>query len=214
MTKVKKKRKKSNRAKHRSIVPWKKAAKVGLTAGVWLWDFLWSMVELMPDPAEGRREYMRRLDGWPEEVRPKRLKQELKRMKDRGWIVEAEKQGKKFIKLTEKGLLEILYRKLKELPQTRGRVWDGTWWMALFDIPEKGRAERDAIRRALCAAGFYRLQKSVYLYPRQIPPGVIAYLNAKELLSYIRFAHVNHLEGTRDAKKYFEIPGRRKAAPD
>ena len=177
---------------------------------MWLWDFLWAMIELMPDPSEDRRDYMRRLDGWPKEVRPKRLKQELKRMKDRGWIQEAEKQGKKFIKLTEKGRLEMIYRKLKELPQSGTRQWDGTWWMALFDIPEQGRAERDMIRRTLCAAGFYRLQKSVYLYPFKIPEELTAYLNEKKLLPYIRFAHVDRLEGTRAARKYFQLPGRHK----
>lgn len=201
---AKKNKSKKKNAKQ-SALPWKKAAKAGLTAGVWLWDFLWAMIEVMPVPGESRGDHMRRLGGWPKEIQLKRLHHELKRAKDRGWIIVAEKQGKKFLKLTEKGVLEILYRKLRRLPKPTKRQWDGTWWMALFDIPEKGRAERDIIRRTLCAAGFYRLQKSVYVYPREIPSELLAYLNAKKLMPYIRFVHVDRMDGSQMIEKHFQV---------
>lgn len=184
---------------------WRKVGKAGLTAGVWLWDFLWSMLELMPDPAEGRREYIRRLDGWPSEIPRWRVREEVKRMKKRGWIIEAEKQGKKFIKLTEKGRLALLYRRLQSLAYEPPKKWGGCWWMAIYDIPEKGRAERRAICRALCTAGFKYLQKSVYVYPRELPKELIDYLADAKLLSYIRFVHVDQMDGARKIEKHFKV---------
>ena len=168
------------------------------------------MIELMPDPAEGRREYFRRLDGWPPGVSRSRVHEEVQRMKKRGWIIEAERQGKKFIKLTEKGRLAILYRKLKQHTHPLKRKWNGTWWMAIYDIPEKGRAERRAICRVLCAAGFRYLQKSVYVYPFELPKELIAYLKEANLLPYIRFVHVDQLDGARKIEKHFKVKKQKK----
>lgn len=129
-------------------------------------------------------------------------------MKKRGWIVEAEKQGKKFIKLTEKGRLALLYRRLQSLSHEPKKRWGGCWWMAIYDIPEKGkgRAERRAICRALCAAGFKYLQKSVYVYPYELPKELAAYLKEAKLLPYIRFVHVDKMDGARKVEKHFHLP--------
>ena len=126
-------------------------------------------------------------------------------MKNRGWIEVAEKQGKKFIQLTEKGRLELLYRKLQAFKNSKEKKWDGGWWMALYDIPEHGRNERHAIRDALHLAGFYLLQKSVYVHPYKIPDELAAYLKDAKLLEFIRFVHVDHMDGAREIEKHFGL---------
>lgn len=183
---------------------WKKIQKAALPLGYWLLDLLSTAIELLPDPLEGPRGHMRRLSGWPREVSCKRIYYELNRMKDRGWIEEAEKQGKKFFKLTKKGRLRAWYRKIEGLAPPSKTQWDRKWTTAFFDIPEHtGRAERDAIRRTLIAAGFYCLQKSVYIYPGKIPDDIIDYFTEAELLPFIRFARIDRIDDDADLKKHF-----------
>ena len=43
--------------------------------------------------------------------------------------------------------------------------WDGKWRVLVFDIKEKRKKTRDALRALLGSAGFVRLQDSVWLYP-------------------------------------------------
>lgn len=192
---------KNDKASHSK---WKKVGKAGLTAGKWLLEFLGLMLEIMPG-LETPRSYGRRLDGWPKEIPRNRIYEEVKRMKNRGWIEEAEKQGQKFIKLTEKGYLELLYQKLHSLSRVKGQKWAGDWWMALYDIPEDARKERHAMRDALHLAGFYYLQKSVYIYPDKIPDDLVVYLKQAGLLPYVRFVHVDHIDGVGEIEKHFNL---------
>src|SRR3989344_2297817 len=47
--------------------------------------------------------------------------------------------------------------------------WDGKWRILIFDVPEKIRGKRDFLRRELIDFGFYPLQKSVWVYPYNLP---------------------------------------------
>ena len=47
----------------------------------------------------------------------------------------------------------------------RPRKWDGKWRVMVFDIPEKKRTARTRVREILTAAGFQRLQDSVWVFP-------------------------------------------------
>jgi len=184
---------------------WKKVKAVILPVSQFLLDKFLELVEILPQPLETPYRYARRLEGWPVEYPRYRVRQELKRMKDRGWIIEAEKNGQKFLKLTEQGKMEALYQKLKRIGTRKQRNWDGKWRLAFFDIPEKGRRERDAIRWTLKSVGFHQLQKSVYIYPHEIPGEVIAYLREANLLSYIRFGRVDKMDDHDDLKKHFRL---------
>ena len=43
--------------------------------------------------------------------------------------------------------------------------WDRKWRMVIFDVPNKYKTARDALRKKLKEMGFYQLQKSVWVYP-------------------------------------------------
>ncbi|MDP3245303.1 MAG: hypothetical protein Q8M83_06665 [bacterium] len=183
---------------------WQKLNKVTITATQYLLDFLSDMGSLLPQPFETPYSHQRRLRGLPT-YPDYRLRQEVNRFKKRGWIEEAEKQGKKFLKLTRKGKLEALHKKLRTIKQSPKNGWDGKWRLAIFDIPEKGRRERDAIRRVLKSVGFFQFQKSAYIYPYEIPGEVIAYLKDSNLIQFIRFARIDKLDDAEDIKKYFKL---------
>jgi len=130
------------------------------------------------------------------------------RLKKQGWVVEAEKGGKKFLQLTKKGKVQTLLYKLQSLQKQKQKRqhWDGRWRIAIFDIPEhKGRAQRHQIRRALCFAGFCYLQKSVYAYPYELPAELVSFLKESGLFSFIRFLRVDKMDDQLDLKKKFKL---------
>lgn len=184
---------------------WRKFKTASATVGQFVLDQLLELGELFPQPFETPYYYKRRLQGWPREIHPCRIKQELKRMQERGWIIEAEKQGKTFLKLTKKGRLQALYKKIQTIDKKQKKLWDGKWRIAIFDIPEKGRRERNVIRRTLKTVGFLQLQKSVYIYPHEIPGEVITYLKTSGLLSFIRFARIDRMDDVKNLKKWFRL---------
>ncbi len=47
----------------------------------------------------------------------------------------------------------------------RPKKWDYLWRLVIFDIPERSRYLRDALRYELIQLGFFMLQESVYVMP-------------------------------------------------
>ncbi len=45
------------------------------------------------------------------------------------------------------------------------KEWDGKWRLVIFDIPTTSNTIRNVFRRKLKELGFFRLQKSIWIYP-------------------------------------------------
>ncbi len=81
-----------------------------------------------------------------------------------------EANGTLYYELTERGQQRLARYRISaegELLQRRTETptWDGRWRLVIFDIPEKKRRLRDAIRDALRGGNFLMLQQSVFIYP-------------------------------------------------
>lgn len=70
-----------------------------------------------------------------------------------------------FLRLTAKGEKQLISLSLALARPKILKRWDGKWRVLIFDIPERRRSARTAIRRQLLASGFLRVQDSVWLYP-------------------------------------------------
>lgn len=92
----------------------------------------------------------------------------INRLERRGLIL-GERKGRKILYfLSEKG--ETLAKRVKlKLELAKSRKWDGKWRVLIFDIPEKMRGKRDFFRKELQEFGFCLLQKSVWVYPYNLP---------------------------------------------
>ena len=67
--------------------------------------------------------------------------------------------------ITEKGKKKTLSFKIDTMCIVKPKRWDKVWRIVLFDIPERKRAARDALRNKLQELGFYQLQRSVFILP-------------------------------------------------
>ncbi len=129
-------------------------------------------------------------------------KSNIYQLKRRGLINFVQKDGKKFLKLTKKGELEILLAKAK-IPAT-GK-WDGKWRIVIFDIPEKTKLERNQLRGLLKKNGFRKLQASVYVSPLPLNREAIKYLGETGLNNFIRIMKVEEMDNDKDLKKKFNL---------
>ena len=108
------------------------------------------------------------------------MRQARSRLVKRGLIrLVMREGGKRSYVLTEKGKLcaEEIMNDAPGNPETRR--WDGKWRIVIFDIWEKRRVKRDALRRILKRNGFSRLQSSVWVTP----------YDCEEMISFVRAEH-------------------------
>jgi DNA-binding transcriptional regulator PaaX len=95
----------------------------------------------------------------------KNFKRMLKRAKEEKLVRVIQRRGDDFLEITKLGRKELLKYNIDDLEIKRPKIWDGKWRVVVFDIPEKFRYGRVALSRKLKEIGFYRLQKSVFVYP-------------------------------------------------
>lgn len=69
--------------------------------------------------------------------------------------------------LTKEGVKKAYKLRVDDLSLERPRRWDGRWRIVAFDIAEKRKPAREALRETLKRFGFYQVQKSffVHAYP-------------------------------------------------
>ncbi|HDS45245.1 MAG TPA: hypothetical protein ENN68_04000 [Methanomicrobia archaeon] len=87
----------------------------------------------------------------------------LSRMKKAGLVVSRRKNKGARYSLTEQGKAALVLRDFRAL--RRAREWDGRWHLVTFDIPERLRYSRDALRKHLLFIGYGMLQSSVMISP-------------------------------------------------
>jgi len=136
-----------------------------------------------------------------------RTKTVLGRLKHDGDIEFMERDGKKYVQLTEKGERTLaLYREKLRMIERPRRRWDKRYRLVIFDIPEKRKRVREKIRREVQEAGFLRVQDSAWVYPYDCEE-FIALLKAElKIGKDVLYAVVEEIEYDTWIRKYFGLP--------
>lgn len=133
----------------------------------------------------------------------KNLKQDsarviLWRLRDKGLV---EKKDKNY-KLTSRGLgLVKVFQRGQEKPRA-AKKWDGKWRIAMFDIPENRRAERNWIRFQLFAVDYKPLQKSVFIGKQPIGEDIYQEILDRELAECVRLLTVGEIDDEEIFKQF------------
>ena len=67
--------------------------------------------------------------------------------------------------LTENGQTALIKYEIKQRPVPKQKHWDKKWRIVIFDVCEKRKKHRNAIRGLLIILGFKLLNKSVWIFP-------------------------------------------------
>lgn len=106
--------------------------------------------------------------------------------------------------LTRKGRLKSLNCRLNNIKNKKEK-WDRKWRMVAFDIPEKYKRGRDALRHKLKKIGFCELQKSVLITPYDCKEEIELLVKFFELEKYVRFGILESLDNDKYLKQFFKV---------
>ncbi|MFC1751729.1 hypothetical protein ACFLY5_01120 [Patescibacteria group bacterium] len=107
--------------------------------------------------------------------------------------------------LTKKGQQYALRHKVDEIEIKKSEIWDKKWRMVIFDIPEKRRKARNALRSKLRELGFVELQKSVLVYPYPCEDEIEFIVEFFKIRWYVRYAEISKLTNEEELKLHFGL---------
>lgn len=138
-------------------------------------------------------------------INPEKLRRSINDLYRYEFIGKIEKEdGSVGFYLTEKGKWRALNYKLENL-RTKKEKWDGKWRMVAFDIPEKYKRGRDALRQKLKKIGFCELQKSVLITPYDCEEEIKVLVDFFELGKYVRFGVLESVDNEKYFKEFFKL---------
>ena len=87
------------------------------------------------------------------------------RLRREGYLSINNHNNQIYISLTKEGKKKAGMFQIDSLVVKRPKKWDKKWRLVIFDIPEKRKIAREALRGKLKELGFYPFQKSAWIYP-------------------------------------------------
>ena len=161
-------------------------------------EFLYFVGDALPRPFETPYLYIRRLRN----IERKDYYDRVRKLKRRGLVAIINQGGDRFIQLTQKGQLNILFAKASIKPMKR---WDNNWRIVTFDVPESCRSERNQLRLLLKRNNFYKLQASVFISPYPLNREAISYLEQSGLIAYIRIVRIDEMDNDQSLRAHFGL---------
>jgi len=128
----------------------------------------------------------------------------LANLKRRGYLKNTEIDKKILYKLTPKGY-ELIKKIIIERAAKNKKEWDGKWRILIFDIPENKRVFRDNLRKILKEIGFYRLQKSVWIYPYDAIEYIYTLIPSAKESKWFNYIIADHVSFETNLKKIFGL---------
>lgn len=122
------------------------------------------------------------LHASPKEISPKKLYDNIDRIRKQGWIEKKIIEDKIFYSLTAKGRIKQLVFKLKISQKHRAKQAT----IIIFDIPEEKRTYRDFLRRLIKQMKFTMIQKSVFIAPYILPQEFYDLLKELNLAKFVK----------------------------
>lgn len=87
------------------------------------------------------------------------------RLRKEGAIVFRKQNNQLYISLSKEGKKKAGKFQIDSLSIQRPKQWDGKWRILIFDISDRHRIKREALRGFLKQLQFYKLQESVWVHP-------------------------------------------------
>lgn len=133
------------------------------------------------------------------------LRNEIRKLYQSKTISKKENEdGSVSILLTDKGKVKALKYNFDKMRIDK-KNWDGKWRIVIFDIPEKIKKSRDALRWKIKELGFYELQKSVFVFPYKCDNEINFVIEYYNLRKYVRFGTLDTIDNEIHLKNIFNI---------
>ena len=147
---------------------------------------------------------MERADFREKQKKKERIMRAIKRLKKNRLVAMYEKNGELFIELTISGKKRLLNYQLENLVLQKPSKWDGKWRIVIFDIPEKHKKAREALRHNLHRLGFYPLQRSVFAYPYSCKDEIDFVSEFFAVGNFVNYFEANYFDDDSKLKLHFQ----------
>jgi DNA-binding transcriptional regulator PaaX len=159
--------------------------------------------------AKSPRQYFKVVKGisyeW-QKINQQTLKKAIKSLYMSKLISEKENpDGSVTMLLTSSGKTKAITFNLESMTIKKPKYWDGKWRMVAFDIPEKRRNARDALRGMLKRLQFYELQKSIFVYPYECRNEMDYLIEFFRIRPYVRTIIATELDNSIHLKDIFNL---------
>ena len=115
------------------------------------------------------------------------------------------KDGTVEIVLSERGMKRALRYNLDTMVIPKPKEWDKKWRVTLFDIPEKKKALRNALRTNFKQLGLKELQKSVFVHPYACRDEIDFIIELYDARRYVRFIEAHDIDNEFHLRKKFKL---------
>lgn len=109
------------------------------------------------------------------------------------------------ITLTEDGRKHALRFQLDTLKLPKPERWDKKWRIIAFDIPEKKRKGRDALRDKMRELGCVQLQKSLWVWPYECKDEIDFVAEVFDIGRYVHYLVVESITSEKHLKYKFDL---------
>ena len=116
-----------------------------------------------------------------------------------------QKDGSIKILLSELGIKRALQYDFEKMKIEKPVRWEKIWYLVIFDIPEKKKRAREALRRKLRGLGFCQLQKSVFVFPYECGNEIDFIVEFFELRQHVKLVTATHITNEAELKLYFNL---------
>ena len=111
-----------------------------------------------------------------------------------------------YISLTKEGKEKARSLKIDELKIEKAKKWDKKWRILIFDIMDKDKLKREALRGKLKELGLFQLQKSVWVCPYNFEKEMDILRNFFDLTKIEMNTIIAHeIDNDWEARKFFGI---------
>ena len=143
--------------------------------------------------------------GW-NEINRQALKNAIADLYKSKFLEEREnKDGSLTITLTENGKRKALTYQINEMEIKKAQKWDKKWRIALFDIPEKKKKIREALRHHLKNLNFFEYQKSVFVHPYDCENEIEYIIEFYNIRKHVRFIVADSLDNELHLMHHFGL---------
>ncbi len=130
----------------------------------------------------------------------------IKRLEKEGFVkIRHSSNGKIEISITQNGCTKILKYNLGTMQLIQKKKWDKKWRLILFDVPEKRKVMRDALRRKIKELGLLKIQQSVYIYPHQCDREMDFLISYFKIRPFVKYFTIERFNGDGEYKEHYKI---------
>jgi len=155
-------------------------------------------------PVQHHRIYKQIGKEW-QRINKNKLKKEIRNLYKSKVIKEKKNLDGSFtFVLSDKGRVKALTYHFAEM-KIKAIDWDKKWRAVFFDVPEKYRWGRDALRRKLKELGFYELQKSMFMFPYECEDEIDFIIEHYGMRKYVRYAVMDYIDNDLYLENHFGL---------